>query len=258
MPIRFFILIAFLATAFTSAFAQNADDALRLYDNNNIAWYQTAATVRLHEKWEAVGEFAWRRTDWGANWLQHLSRVGVNYRLNDGVEARLGYCFVETYAYGDYPTLKETETQLEHRAYQHLQFKSKVGRIDFANRLRLEQRWIGKHLGTENIAAWSYSNRIRYQIRADVPLQGQKLDDKEFYAAAFDEVFVGWGVGVGANIFDQNRLGLMVGYKLNKHVKLEGGYFNHILQQGKLVNNKAVIQLNDGIMVNAIFNFDAS
>ncbi|MEY4925654.1 MAG: hypothetical protein RI894_90, partial [Bacteroidota bacterium] len=124
------------------------------------------------------------------------------------------------------------------------------------HRLRLEQRWIGSHQGTDNITTWAYNNRFRYQIRADVPLQAKKLGDKQFYAAAFEEVMLNWGPSLKTNIFDQNRVGLLIGYRFSPQVKLEAGYFNLIAQQGGYVNNHVVIQNNEGILVNLLFNID--
>ncbi len=234
--------------------AQNTNDGLRLYDNNTIAWYQTTANVKLTDKWGLVGEYAWRRTNFTENWLQGLIRMGINYELVKNIQARVGYCFVETYPYGDYPVLPEGYTNIEHRAYQQIEFKNANDDVTLASRFRLEQRWQNKHKGSEAIDYWKYSNRVRFQMRADVPLKFAK----PFYLAAFDEIFVGFGPSVGVNIFDQNRAGLLLGYKFNEKLKIEGGYLNHILQQGATVNNKSVIQLNEGLLINLILNFDLS
>ncbi|TDE29453.1 DUF2490 domain-containing protein [Flavobacterium ranwuense] len=72
-----------------------------------------------------------------------------------------------------------------------------------------------------------------------------------------DEVFVGFGENVGANVFDQNRLAALVGYKANKNVKIEAGYLSQILQQGKRVNNQSVFQYNSGFMLTTHLFFDA-
>ena len=75
------------------------------------------------------------------------------------------------------------------------------------------------------------------------------------YAAVADEIFIGAGKNVGVNIFDQNRLFLLVGYKLNKNVNIESGYFNQTLQQGKRINNQTIMQRNNGLLVSCITNF---
>jgi hypothetical protein len=236
--------------------AQNANDDLRLYDNNTISWYQTFATARLTDKWGVIGEYCWRRIDFAKNWQQGLLRMGVNYELSDAIQARAGYSFIETYAFGDYPTLAADYTNLEHRTYEQIEFKNSIDYLTLSSRFRLEQRWQNKHKGNETINDWRYSNRARFQVRADVPIGIKKLEPKHFYVAVFDEAFVNFGPAVGVNLFDQNRIGALVGYQFTKQIKLEGGYFNHIQQQGSLVGGKSVIQLNEGLMVNCILNFD--
>ncbi len=72
----------------------------------------------------------------------------------------------------------------------------------------------------------------------------------------YDEIFVGFGANVQANIFDQNRIGILLGYRFNKNVRIEGGVLNQILQFGRQINGKNVIQNNNGIILNASFNID--
>jgi Protein of unknown function (DUF2490) len=253
---KIFVALFVFILASSTTFAQNADDALRLYEHNTIGWYQTTATARLTDKWGVVGEYCWRRTDFGKNWQQGLLRMGVNYELSDAIQARVGYSFIETYPFGDYPTLPEGYTNLEHRAYQQIEFKNSTNYLALASRFRLEQRWQNKHKGSEAVDYWKYSNRARFQVRADVPIGIKKLAPKHFYVAVFDEAFISFGPAVGVNLFDQNRLGTLVGYQFSKQLKVEGGYFNHIQQQGASVLGKSVIQLNEGVMVNCILNFD--
>ena len=70
----------------------------------------------------------------------------------------------------------------------------------------------------------------------------------KFYIVAADEIFIGAGKNVGVNIFDQNRIFLLAGYKLKPDVSIEAGYFNQTLQQGRKINNNSIIQGNNGIV----------
>uniref|UniRef100_UPI0037BE61AF DUF2490 domain-containing protein n=1 Tax=Flavobacterium sp. TaxID=239 RepID=UPI0037BE61AF len=76
--------------------------------------------------------------------------------------------------------------------------------------------------------------------------------------AAYDEVFIGFGENVNENVFDQNRIGVLLGYQFNSSLRVEGGYLNQILQLGREVNGSNVFQYNNGIIVNALFTFDLS
>ncbi len=257
MKLKYYLcLLILINISQTNIFAQNKEDAYRIYDNNTIAWYQTTANVKLTDKWGVVGEYNWRRTNFTQNWLQGQLRMGVNYQLSDAIQARAGYSFIESYAYGDHPTLADGYTNIEHRSYEQIEFKNSMDYLTLSSRFRLEQRWQNKHKGSEAIDYWKYSNRARFQVRADVPLGIKKLEPKHFYLAFLDEAFLAFGPSVGVNLFDQNRFGAFVGYQFSKQLKLEGGYFNHIQQQGGLVNGKSVIQLNEGLMVNCVLDFD--
>jgi len=78
------------------------------------------------------------------------------------------------------------------------------------------------------------------------------------YLMMYDEIFIGFGKNVGENVFDQNRIGILFGYKFNDLIKLEGGYLSQIVLLGREVSNKNVYQYNGGLMLNTILNFDLS
>jgi len=94
------------------------------------------------------------------------------------------------------------------------------------------------------------------------PFRGKTLDDQEFYAAAYDEIFIGFGKNVNENVFDQNRIGLLIGYRFSKKIRVEGGYFNQILQLPREItlpdspNGRNVFQYNSGFIVNTFINLD--
>ena len=89
-----------------------------------------------------------------------------------------------------------------------------------------------------------------------MPLKGKEIKDKTPYIAIYDEVFIGFGKNVNANIFDQNRIGILFGYRFNKNVRIEGGYLNQTLQYGRQINGQNVFQNNNGVILNTNFNFD--
>jgi hypothetical protein len=92
--------------------------------------------------------------------------------------------------------------------------------------------------------------------RMQVPLKGKEVKDRTPYMALYDEVFIGFGRNVNANVFDQNRFGLLFGYRFSKQFRLEGGYLSQILQFGREINGQDVFQHNNGIIINALVNID--
>ena len=241
---RIFSLFLLLCPVFL--LAQND----RLNDYNNTNWLQVFNTINLNKKWSLHTEYQWRREKGLKYWQQSLLRVGVNRKLNENVTVPLGYGWIETFPYGDYP-LANNGTFPEHRLYEQISFKQPIKKFTFTHRFRIEQRWVGRvKAGTDReIEAWLFLNRFRYQLKTQYNLT------PKFYMAAADEIFIGAGKNVGVNIFDQNRIFLLAGLKLNKYLTLEGGYFNQTLQQGRRINNKTIMQRNNGVVISSFLQF---
>lgn len=232
----------------------------RINTHGSIGWYNAFATVQVQKKLSLHGEYQWRRADLIANAQQSLLRVGVNYQLNPRVLFRAGYAWIETFPYGELPLNALGRDFTEHRLYQMVQLSHKEGIIDFSHRFMLEQRFIGRYssASVQKEDEFVFSNRLRYMFRAQLPLKGKSIGDKTPYVAMYDEIFIGFGKNVNANVFDQNRLGIMVGYRFNKTIRIEGGYLNQILQFGRQINGQSVFQNNQGAIVNTYFNIDAT
>lgn len=226
----------------------------RINDFNNTNWLQTFHTISLNKKWSLHAEYQWRREKGLKFWQQGLLRIGANYKVTDNVIAHAGYAWAETFPYGDYP-IANNGTFPEHRLYEQLTLRQPSGTVLFTHRFRVEHRWLGRvkagTVGDREIEDWFFLHRFRYQFRTQYPFWTK--GDKQFYGAAADEIFIGAGKNLGTNIFDQNRIFLLLGLKLNKKVSLEAGYFNQTLQQGRRVNNNTIMQRNNGVVVSSFF-----
>jgi hypothetical protein len=259
---RTLLFLAAILLFSSAATAQNT----RIKDPNQVGWWAGFATFKLNSKWGIHTEYQWRREDYVQTWQQALHRVGVNYQWSPKVQFRLGYAWIETFNYGDYPINGMGKDFTEHRIFQMATLTDKPGRLDVSHRFMLEQRWIGRYTAPELTREDEYFfvNRLRYMFRMQCPFKGKTLDDKEFYAAAYDEIFIGFGKNVNENVFDQNRIGLLIGYRFNKTIRMEGGYFNQILQLPREIilpgsaNGRNVFQSNTGFIVNVFLNLDLS
>jgi hypothetical protein len=96
---------------------------------------------------------------------------------------------------------------------------------------------------------------MRYMIRVQTSILKNKLNNKAYFAA-YDEIFIGFGRNVKKNIFDQNRIGLVLGYQFSTNFKIEAGYLNQIIQFGRQIDQQEIFQHNNGLIVNTYFNFD--
>lgn len=247
---RLFYLIICLVFA-TASVAQN-----RINEYNTLGWYTTAGSISFSPKWSTQSEYHWRRTDWGINKQQILLRLGIGYQIHDNINLRIGYAWVETYPYGDIPINSFGKQFTEHRTYQSLTTSNRTASLEWSHRYMLEQRWLATYTSAQSSESdsWKFVNRLRYMARIQRALNGKTIDDKTPYVAMYDEIFIGFGQNVNQNIFDQNRLGILLGWRFSKQLRLEGGYINQILQLSRRVNNLNVIQHNEGIIVNLLWS----
>jgi len=246
----------FLASTLQSVIGQNN----RINTNNSIGWYNFFGTFKISEKFGIHTEYQWRRNEMITEWQQSLLRVGVNYNLNSRVQFRAGYGWIETYPYGEIPLNGMGRDFTEHRIFEMVQLNHKEGIVDLSHRFMLEQRFVGRYSSIDQTTEDEFPllNRIRYMIRVQVPLKGNEIKDKTPYVAFYDEIFIGFGKNVNMNIFDQNRIGILLGYRFNKNIRIEGGYLNQTVQLGRQIEGKNVFQNNNGFILNTNLNFDIS
>ncbi len=224
----------------------------RIADNSSIGWFAFFGNFKLDERWSVHAEFQWRRTEFLLEPQQNIFRTGLNYSFHDQVTGRFGYLFADTYPYGEIPIQGAGKLFPEHRIYQMMTINNPVGRVNLTHRFMLEQRWVGtfESASSGSVDDYTYLNRTRYMIRMDVPFKGIPNQVKAAYFAFYDEVMVGFGKNVNQNVFDQNRIGLLLGYKFNPLLRIEGGFLNQTAQLGRLVNQRNVFQYNSGFIVN--------
>jgi len=220
----------------------------RVGDYNNTNWVQLFIVKSINKKTDWLIEYQWRRTNGLKNWQQGLFRTALQYKPNNNVSIAVGYAEAETFPYGDYP-IASNGTFPEHRIFEQLIIKQTINKLTITNRFRIEQRWLAKIKAGSNreIEDWTFLHRFRYQFRTQMPLWIKK--EQQFFVAAADELLIGAGKNLGINIFDQNRIFLIAGYKISKHLSFETGYFNQTLQQGKRINNQTIMQRNNGIFL---------
>jgi len=249
-----FYIIVLLSVISGSINAQNT----RLSNYNTIGWYNYFGTFKVSQKFGIHTEYQFRRTEIITEWQQSLLRVGVNYQLNPKIQFRLGYAWIETFLYGEIPINGMGKDFTEHRLFQMATLTDKVSIVDLSHRFMLEQRWVGRYSNANftNEDEFPLLNRFRYMFRLQIPLKGKETIDKTPYISIYDEIFIGFGDNVNENIFDQNRIGILLGYRFSSLVRIEAGYLNQTLQLGREVNNRNVFQRNNGVVVNANFNID--
>lgn len=248
------IPVLFLLNFITlSSYSQNT----RIKDENSIGWYNLNVGFKLDDKWSIATELHWRRDNIISDPQQTMLKVAINRLIVPGVNVRVGYTIAETYNFGDIPLNNFGKQFTEHRAYEMVTLNNKFGIVESNHRFMLEQRWVGRYsdISLDKADEHVYTNRLRYMYRMQVPLKGKAIVDKTPYAAVYDEVFIGFGKNVNENVFDQNRFGLVLGYRFSPKVRLEGGFISQIAQLGREVDSRNVFQYNSGIVISTSLNF---
>lgn len=234
----------------------------RIIDRNAIGWYVYNGDHKLSKRWELHTEYQWRRVELIQAWQQSLARLGLTYKLTDQVKLAGGFTSFTTYPYGDYPVADAGVPTLENRTHEDIQFSATAGIVALSHRFRLEQRWLGTGADSNprHIESWEYQNRARYQISGTIPLQGATIDDGEWYANFFDELFIGFGQNVEQNVFNQNRISGGLGYQIRDAFKIELNYLNQITQHPELepITQKPVFEINNGFRLNVKYDLDFS
>ncbi len=205
----FFIFISFLFEL--SVVAQ------KQIDDQVHGWVAYQGNHHLSTKFDLHTEYQWRRTDGFADWQQSLTRIGLDYKLNPSVTISGGYGWILTYPYGSQPIANRTN---ENRLWQQVILKQPIGNFQLQHRYRLEQRWIDNQ----------FKQRMRYRAQVLIPLQKSFVDKQQgWFLNLNDEVFLGFGSGIGKNILDQNRFIGAVGYQFNKDFSMQMGYLNQFV-----------------------------
>jgi hypothetical protein len=261
-----FTVVAFLNTI-------NAQIADPKVDQTN-AWITYTGNHKISEKWGVHTEFQWRRNHFLKDPMQNLLRLGIDYSANNNITISGGWCYVDSYEYGelgnaDQATKYNQFRFNEQRIWEQLGIKHEsIGRFQFDSRFRLEQRWIANlvsdgsggyvrpdaayidaHPGTED---WRYRQRVRYRFRVQAPLSRAEMKDNTLFVAVADEIFANFGKQVTANVFDQNRLVVTLGWRFNKDFNIQAGYQNQFIVKA---NGKA--KENNHTLITAItYNLD--
>lgn len=220
---RKFIILLLLLYSFTyKTFGQG------IQDHNINNWLMYFGDHPVSQNWGIHLEAQIRRSDVGLTWQQLLLRPGVNYQINKYLLLTGGYAYARSWPYGDHPSGNVVVP--EHRFFEQLIVKHKVGAVTIQHRLREEQRLIGQvPIRDADVAGWETRNRFRYMLRGDIPLPiGSK---KRFGLALYDEFFVQFGANRGPRYLDQNRAYAALTWKATDNNRFEFGYLHQYVPQ---------------------------
>lgn len=220
------ILLCTLPLAFPKAAS-----AKETIDHDSGLWAPITLKAPIYEKWQASIEYQPRyQREPERNLTESIVRLGAGYEFNKKLSVFGGAYWSSHF---------NPELDWENRLWEQATYTCQLGRIALQNRLRLEQIEREQYQGG--------FSRIRHQFRVTCPLPMRK----NWYLIASEEPFFnlnspGKGPPKG---FNQNRLFLGIGRKVNSCTRWETGF----LHQYK--NNRGKPDLINGVLLTQL-SFD--
>ena len=241
------IITALLLTITISTFGQ------KQIANQNGAWLMYFGNHKLSEKFSLHTEYQFRRNELFNNWQQSLARVGLDFHFDKQNSVTAGYGWIVSFPYGEQPIAVNTT---EHRIWQQFINKTNYGRFYFHHRYRLEQRFIeNAFLNTANekeVDGFKFRQRARYRFLLSIPLNHSSMQDNTLFLSLYEEVFLGFGKGIGRNILDQNRLYGAIGWRFNAKSNVQLGYLNQFV----IKSDGLKMERNHNLQLSWTYNFD--
>jgi len=251
---KYIVLIISVLLFYKTSYSQKS------IHNQQHAWITYQGNHKLTSKWGLHTEYQWRRSDYFQDWQQSLARIGLDYHFQPNAFLSAGYGNIVTFQYGSLPV---NHSFNEHRIWEQFTQTSTVGRVAIQHRYRLEQRFLESYekLGSEFVRSSTlFRNRIRYRALAYIPINKPTMTDNTLFININDEVFLGFGQGIGTNILDQNRFQTAIGWKFDSKCMIQIGYLNqYVVKNAKAIQKDIVLdqaENNHTVTIGITYNFD--
>jgi hypothetical protein len=239
----------------TSAIIVQAQPAGREVVNQPIQWLSATAHIKMSKTLSGILEGQYRYAG-SLDPMQYQIRTALEVRLNDHFSiVPIGYVWTENFLYGEQPAKFKNN---EHRLWEQVSYKHKLGRFKLDHRLRLEQRFVQVHtrLAEGQIVEDGYTNRqnrLRYRFMTKASLaRNKEIGAGILFASAYDEVFYSWGKAVTFDEPDQNRVFAGLGYQVSKPLSVQAG----MLYQMLIKANGAQQENNVGLQIMLNYTLD--
>ncbi|MDC0177831.1 DUF2490 domain-containing protein [Polaribacter sp.] len=172
-------------------------------------WLIYIGSKKLNSKWDVHHEVQYRNYNAIDDLEQLILRTGLGYNLTENTNVLMGYGYILSKNYIGETTHKTSIN--EHRIFQQVITKQKIGVLKLSHRYRFEQRFVEA----------DFKTRFRYFLGIQIPIKSSK-----YYISGYNEIFLNGQ----SNIFDRNRVYGGLGYQLKKNMRLELGYMNQLFE----------------------------
>jgi hypothetical protein len=213
------LLIIFLST---NSFAQETIK----HDEINT-WFTLLNRLNINKKWSVSNEIHERTGAFLNEQSTFLIRPSVDYHLGESIEFSLGYSYLNNKPNDPNPNPKIGV--IENNIWEQVLLKSKIGKVNFQQRFRQENRWfdkVGQNIdGTYSKTGTDYANRFRYRVTINTDIKKFKNNQSLFFQA-FDEVWIPQTDKLMPKSLSRNWFYAGVGYKFNAKTNIQIGYMN--------------------------------
>ena len=194
-------------------------------------WFTMLNTVKFTPKWSFSLETHERLGAFFKDQGQFLLRPSVDFAVNPNVVFSVGYTYINVQPY---PPSTLPIRKVEKNLWEQVLLKYSVGKFDFQNRLREENRWVDHIDFTDSVytaKGTDYANRMRFRWTVKRDIVGFKNGHKLFFQG-FDEIWIAQDKNLMPVNFARNWMYLGLGYGFSKNLNIQVGYMNQFDRVG--------------------------
>lgn len=214
-------LLAALLLSFTAA-------GLQAQDVNPSVWTMAEGRFDLNKSWFYNNELHFRFTDGVSTFQQFLFRPQISYVLNPNFVFSVGYTYIHSYPYGEYPLPTDVG---ENNLWEEVMIHHKISALKVSHRIRMEHRWIQQVQPNDQGTGFEYDgynfgHRFRYRLIAEYRWK----KDSPWSIMVFDEVFFSTNEYALPQGINQNWLYVSARYKVSDRLVLQTGWQQQYLE----------------------------
>lgn len=196
---------------------------------NLSSWFLLLNRFQITRHFSITNELHERTGSFLSDQGQFLWRPSIDYSVNKNIEFSVGYSLIHVDPYAPF---NQKMTTTEDNIWEQVFMKWDIGKVHFANRFRLEERYV-PHVVTDNDGrpfydTYDHKNRFRYRFILNTDLVTFK-NKQSLFLMAWDEYWLNMrDKTVMPESFTRNWAYLGLGYKFNQSMNLQLGYMNQI------------------------------
>ena len=196
---------------------------------NFSSWFLLLNRFQITKKWSVTNELHERTGSFLSDQGQFLWRPSVDYSINKNVEFSVGYSLIHVDPYAPF---NQKMTTTEHNVWEQAFLKWDIGKVHFANRFRLEERYV-PHVTTDingraYYNTYDHKDRFRYRFIVSADILTFKNKSSIFFNVWDEFWFTMRDKTVMPENFTRNWAYAGLGYKFNPSMNIQLGYMNQI------------------------------